>query len=45
MVAARPFATRRWQSTNLSEILDSPAAANGEVYIGSQTDENSNAEN
>ena len=30
--------TPLWQSTNLAQILDSPAVANGVVYVGSQTD-------
>lgn len=31
-----------WQSTSLAQIMDSPTVANGIVYVGSQTDENSN---
>jgi len=31
-----------WQSTYLAQILDSPAVASGVVYVGSQTDGNSN---
>jgi outer membrane protein assembly factor BamB len=31
-----------WQSTNLAQIIDSPTVANGIVYVGSQTDFNSN---
>lgn len=31
-----------WQSTNLAQIIDSPTVANGIVYVGSQTDQDSN---
>ena len=31
-----------WQSTNLAQIVDSPTVANGIVYVGSQTDFDSN---
>lgn len=34
--------TPLWQSTNLAQIVDSPAVANGIVYVGSQTSANSN---
>lgn len=34
--------TPLWQSTNLAQIRDTPTVANGVVYVGSQTDENSN---
>src|SRR5204863_606365 len=34
--------TPLWQSTNLAQIIDSPTVANGIVYVGSQTDQNSN---
>ena len=32
--------TPLWQSTHLAQIIDSPAVANGIVYVGSQTDDN-----
>jgi outer membrane protein assembly factor BamB len=34
--------TPLWSSTNLAQIVDSPTVANGIVYVGSQTDFNSN---
>jgi outer membrane protein assembly factor BamB len=34
--------TPLWQSTNLTQILDSPTVADGVVYIGSQTSPDSN---
>lgn len=34
--------TPLWQSTSLAQIIDSPAVANGVVYVGSQTDFNNN---
>jgi outer membrane protein assembly factor BamB len=35
--------TPLWQSTNLAQIMDSPTVANGIVYVGSQTDQDSAA--
>lgn len=35
-------ATPLWQSTPLSQIIDSPAVANGIVYVGSQTSPDDN---
>jgi outer membrane protein assembly factor BamB len=34
--------TPTWKSTSLAQIIDSPAVSNGIVYVGSQTDFNSN---
>jgi outer membrane protein assembly factor BamB len=34
--------TSLWQSSNLAQILDTPTVANGFVYVGSQTNLNSN---
>ncbi len=34
--------TPLWQSTGLAQIIDAPTVANGIVYVGSQTDFNSN---
>jgi len=31
-----------WQSTSVAQIVDSPTVANGFVYVGSQTNDNSN---
>ena len=34
--------TPLWQSTSLAQIRDTPAVANGVVYVGSQTDDDDN---